>query len=140
MKELASKVGDAAQDFASKAGDTAQNIGEKGVSVSKDFLSKFGGTAQDIGAEGLQASKKIIGKAGDTVQDIGEKGKLNIEIMQLESKARKLMERLGAEAYGALVEQKLSSVSLSTPAIKNVIQELDTLQKEIDKKKRDLEK
>jgi hypothetical protein len=136
MKRFASKVGDATQDFASKAGDTVQSIGEKGASASKELFS----TAQDLGSKGLQASKEFISKAGDKAQDIGEKGKLTLEIKKLEFKAQKLTTQLGAEVYVALVEQKLAGVNLSTPAIKDIIYELDALQKEIDKNEAELEK
>ncbi|MDR2792259.1 MAG: hypothetical protein LBB61_01150 [Treponema sp.] len=138
MKEFASRAGDAVQDFASKAGDTAQDIGAKGLQASKELISKAGDTAQDIGAKGLQASKELISKVGDTAQDIGEKGKLTLEIKRLEFKAQKLTTQLGAEVYTALVEQKLSAVSSSTPAIQDIIQEITTLQHEIDKKEAEL--
>ncbi|MDR2446149.1 MAG: hypothetical protein LBD58_02480 [Treponema sp.] len=129
MTRLASKIGDVTQDFASKAGDTVQNISEKSVLASKELFS----TAQDMGTKGLQASKELISKASDKAQDIGEKGKLTLEIKKLEFKAQKLTAQLGVEVYAALVEQKLASVNLSTPAIKDIIYELDALQKEIDK-------
>jgi hypothetical protein len=140
MKKLASKVGDAAQDFVSIAGDTAQDFGEKGISASKEFLNKVSDKAQDIGAKGLQASKELISKVGDRAQDISEKGNLIIEIRRLESRVQKLTAELGAEVYTVLVEQKISSVSFSTPVIKDIIQELDTLQKDITKKEAELEK
>jgi hypothetical protein len=136
MQRLASKIGDTTQDFVSKAGDTVQNIGEKSVAASKELL----GTAQDLGGKGLQASKEFISKAGDKAQDIGEKGKLTLEIKKLEFKAQKLTARLGAEVYIALVEQKLDGVNLSTPAIKDILYELDAIQKEIDKDEAELEK
>ncbi|MDR0558161.1 MAG: hypothetical protein LBG43_09930 [Treponema sp.] len=136
MKRFASKIGDATQDFASKAGDTVQSVGEKGVSVSKELLN----TAQYLGTKGLQASKELVSKAGDKAQDIGEKGKLTLEIKKLEFKAQKLTAQLGAEVYTALVEQKLASVSLSTPVVKDILYELDAIQKEIDGKEGELEK
>lgn len=136
MKRLASKIGDVTQDFASIAGDTVQNISEKGVPASKELFS----TAQELGAKGLEASKEFINKAGGKVQDIGEKGKLTIAIKKLEFKTQKLTARLGSEVYAALVEQKLSSVSLSTPAIKDIFYELDMIQKEIEKNEAELEK
>jgi hypothetical protein len=77
----------------------------------KELASRVGGAARDFAS-----------KSDDTVHDTGgEKMKLNIEIMRLESKARKLMARLRAEAYAAHVEQKLSNMSLSTPVIKDVL-------------------
>jgi ElaB/YqjD/DUF883 family membrane-anchored ribosome-binding protein len=136
MQRLASKIGDVTQDFASKAGETVQDIGEKSVSASKELLN----TAQELGTKGLQASKELVNKASDMAQDIGEKGKLALEIKKLEFKTQKLTAQLGAEVYAALVERKLDSVNISTPAIKDILYELDALQKEIDKNEAELEK
>jgi hypothetical protein len=148
MKDIAAKAGEAAQDlgakgvsaskeFIEKAGNTAQDLGAKGVSASKEFIEKAGNTAQDLGAKGVSASKEFIEKAGNAAQDLGTKGKLLIEIKQLEAKAEKLMEQLGAEVYKALSEQKLPSVSPITPGIKEIFDELDVIQKEIDKKEKE---
>jgi hypothetical protein len=138
MKKLSEKVEDAAQDFASKAGDTAQDLSIKGVQASKDFLGKLGDKAHDLGSSALQASKELINKAGDKAQDLGEKGKLLLEVKQLESKAQKLIAQLGAEVYETLAEQKLASVNQETPVIKEIFEQLDVIQKEIDKKEAEI--
>ncbi|MDR0785941.1 MAG: hypothetical protein LBE74_08720 [Treponema sp.] len=118
MKELAAKAGGVAQDFAVKAEDAAQDLGAKSIAASKEFIDK----------------------AGDKVQDLGAKGKLLFEVKQLENKAEKLMEKLGAEVYKALAEQKLANVSQTTPGVKEVFTELDEVRKEIDKKEEKLGK
>ncbi|MDR1466084.1 MAG: hypothetical protein LBI40_00465 [Treponema sp.] len=112
MKDLAVKAGEAAQDLGAKAGSAAQDITAKGIAASKDFIDK----------------------AGNTAQDLGTKGKLLIEIKQLESKAEKLMEQLGAEVYKAFAEQKLANINPLTPNIKEIFAELDAIQKEINEK------
>jgi hypothetical protein len=118
MKGLASKAGDAAQDLASKAGDTAQDLGNKGIAASKDFIDK----------------------AGDKFQEISEKSKLLVEIKQLESKAQKLLTQLGSEVYKAFAEQKLTSVGPTTSGIKEIFEELDALEKEIEQKEAEAKK
>jgi general stress protein YciG len=134
MKNLASKAGDAAQNFASKAEDAVHDIGGKGVQASKGLLARAEDKAQGLGTKGLHASKELIGKAGEKVQELGEKGKTAIEIKLLESKAQKLMAQLGAEVYEALAEQKLPSVSTGTPVIKDIFQQLESIQAEIGRK------
>ncbi|MDR0410681.1 MAG: hypothetical protein LBH75_01740 [Treponema sp.] len=118
MKELAMKASEAAQDFAAKAEDAAQDLGTKSIVASKEFIDR----------------------AGDKVQDLGTKGKLLFEVKQLESKAEKLMEQLGAEVYNALAEQKIANISQATPGIKEIFVELDAVKKEIDKKEEKLAK
>ncbi len=112
MKDLAGKVGDAAQDFASKAGDRAQDLSGKGLHAGKEFLSNF----------------------GEKAQELGEKGKLTLEVKKLEFQAEKFMEQLGAVVYDALMEQKLSSVNATTPGIKEILDQLDPIQHQIDQK------
>jgi hypothetical protein len=118
MKDIASKAGDAAQDIAAKAG----------------------GTVQELGSKGLASSKGFIDNVGDKFQDLGEKGKSLVEIKQLENKGQKLMTQLGSEVYKALAEQKLASVSPTTPGIKEIFMELDQIKKEIDQKEADSKK
>ncbi|MDR1126914.1 MAG: hypothetical protein LBL06_02175 [Treponema sp.] len=116
MKELAVKAGEVAQDFAEKAGDTAQDLGAKGAAAGKEF----------------------IGKAGDAAQNFGSKSKLFLEIKQLETKAEKLLEQLGAEVYKALAEQKIASVNPLTPGVKEIFAKLDAVQKEINVKEEEM--
>ena len=76
-----------------------------------------------------------MGTKGITgAKDLGAQGKAFVEIKQLENKAQKLTAQLGAEVYKALAEQKLATVSPTTPGIKEIFAQLDQLEKEIDKK------
>jgi hypothetical protein len=134
MKDLAAKAKDAAQDLAAKAGDAAEDVGGKSLQAGKEFLSGFGDKAQDMGAKGLQAGKEFLSNVGDKAQDLSEKGKLTLEIKKLEFQAEKLLEQLGAAVYDALVEQKIANITMTTPGIQEIFNELSPLQKEIDKK------
>jgi len=55
--------------------------------------------------KGMAASMELAMKAGAKAQSLGEKGVLLLEIKQCETKAQKLLTRLGNETYRILEEQ-----------------------------------
>ena len=55
--------------------------------------------------KGLEGSKDLLGKVKDRTQDLGERGVLRIEILQLENLAEKLVGKLGARCYEALITE-----------------------------------
>jgi hypothetical protein len=84
--------------------------------------------------QGLEASKDIAAKAGAKAQDLGEKGVLKVEILQLEAQAKKWVERLGAEACKAFIEQGQDSLSANDPVIKGIIGEINAVRDAIERK------
>jgi hypothetical protein len=84
--------------------------------------------------QGLEASKDIAAKAGAKAQDLGEKGVLKLEIMQLETQAKKWVERLGAEACRVLIEQKQDALSANDPVIKGILGEIVATRDAIEQK------
>jgi hypothetical protein len=84
--------------------------------------------------QGLEASKDIAAKAGAKAQDLGEKGVLKLEIMQLETQAKKCVERLGAEVCKMFVDQGQTSVSSEDPVIKAILDELTATRDTIEQK------
>ena len=93
-----------------------------------------------IGMEkGLEGSRDLLGKARDRAQDLGERGVLRIEIMQLENQAEKLMGKLGARAYEALVKERLDRVDIQTEGISPIIHEIDEVRERIRAKELALE-
>jgi hypothetical protein len=119
--------------------DRMKELLEQGVSVSKDLAARAGEKAQDWGEKGYQASKEFAAKAGAKAQDLGERGVLTLEIKQLESQAKKLTGRLGAEAYHAFVEKGSKTISVDTPAIKTLLAELASVREAIEKREAELQ-
>jgi hypothetical protein len=89
--------------------------------------------------QGAQASKEFLSKAGAKAQDLGERGVLTVEIKQLESQGRKLLERLGNEVYRILSEEAAESVRPSDPVVSDILAELGALKVSIDKRETELE-
>jgi hypothetical protein len=94
---------------------------------------------KDLLDQGAQVSKEFLSKAGAKAQDLGERGVLALEIKQMESQGRKLLERLGNQAYRILAEEGSESVSSSDPAVKNILSELASLKGAIEKREAELE-
>jgi hypothetical protein len=88
--------------------------------------------------QGLEASKDIAAKAGAKAQDLGEKGVLKIEIMQLESQAKKWVARLGAEVCRLFFEQGQESLSANDPVIRGMLDEIIATRDAIEQKEAEL--
>ena len=88
--------------------------------------------------QGLTASKEFAVKAGVKAQDLGERGKLMIEIKQLELKAQKLFGRLGTEVYQAFAERNQESVEKNAPGIESILSEIAKIREAIELKETDL--
>ena len=88
--------------------------------------------------QGMTATKEFAIKAGAKAQDLGERGILIVEIKQLESKAEKLLGRLGNEIYRAFAERNQESVERNTPEIETIMAELARLREDIEQKEAEL--
>jgi hypothetical protein len=119
--------------------DQLKEMLDQGAQVSKEFLTKAGEKAQDWGEKSYAASKKLAAKAGEKAQNLGEQGVLLLEIKQLEGQARKLVGRLGAEAYHTFVEKGAKSVTVDTPAVKTILAELAGVRDLLEKKEAELQ-
>lgn len=84
--------------------------------------------------KGLEGSRDILGRARDKAQDLGERGVLRIEITQLENRAEKLIGKLGAVAYEALVEKGEDQLRASDAALMTVIDEINDVRARIREK------
>ncbi|MDR1239401.1 MAG: hypothetical protein LBK27_04740 [Treponema sp.] len=118
--------------------DRLKELLDQGAQVSKELLSRAGEKAQDWGEKGYAASKKLVNKAGARAQNLGEQGVLLLEIKQLEGQARKLVGRLGAEAYHAFAEKEAKSITVDTPAVKTILAELAGVRDLLEKKEAEL--
>jgi hypothetical protein len=105
----------------------------------KQFLEQGVAVSKDLGEKGYQASREFLNKAGAKAQDLGERGVLLLEIKQLESRAQKLLARLGTEVYRTLVEESAPTVSAEDPAIKPLLAELAGIRDSIEKREADLQ-
>jgi hypothetical protein len=119
--------------------DRLKELLDQGAQVSKDFLNKAGEKAQDWGEKGYAASKELVSKAGARAQNLGEQGVLLLEIKQLEGQARKLVGRLGTEAYHAFVEKGAKSITVDTPTVKTILAELTSVREVLEKKEAELQ-
>ena len=118
--------------------DRMKELIESGAQASKVLASKAGSKAQDLGEKGYKASKELLQKAGAKAQELGETAVLKLEIKQLEGQAEKLLGRLGAEVYGALVEQE-TGITAESPGVKAILTELAQVKEDIEKRERELQ-
>ena len=103
--------------------------------VLKEMASKAGEAASDLGGK----SKDFMNKAGAKAQDLGERGVLMLDIKQLEGQVKKLTDRLGVETYLSLVEEKVNSITIDSPKIKETLKEISAAKERIEQKKLELQ-
>jgi len=84
--------------------------------------------------QGIRSSKDIVKQAGDKAQQWGEMGVLKLEVVQLRNQAEKLTARLGAEVYEVLVEKGQKTVGKDSPAVRETIDGIEELQRQIEEK------
>lgn len=88
---------------------------------------------KDMMGKGATASKNAFEKAGSAVQDFSDKSVLKIEIKQLESKRNQDYTKLGTFAANAFLSGA-DSVSVSTDEVKEIIEDIKSIDAEIEKK------
>lgn len=89
--------------------------------------------------EGLETSKEVLEKAKDKTKELGEKGAMKFEIMQLEKQAEKRFCKMGTHVYEVLVKEGQQTISKGTPEIKKLLEEIEDIEKNIDRKEKELE-
>jgi len=94
----------------------------------------FSEKIKNIVNTGLDTSKDILSKAGEKAQQWGEMGVLKVEIVQLRGQAEKMTARLGAEVYEVLVEKGQKTVSRETPAVRDILDKIAELEKNVEEK------
>jgi predicted secreted protein len=80
--------------------------------------------------KGLDASRDFAKKAG-------EKDVLKLDIAQLESRAEKLIAKLGAEVYASMVDRNVQTVSRDTAAVSSILKEIEELRGTIEGKEKE---
>jgi len=94
----------------------------------------FSEKIKNIVNTGLDTSKDILSKAGEKAQQWGEMGVLKVEIVQLRGQAEKMTARLGAEVYEVLVEKGQKTVSRETPSVRDILDKIAELEKNVEEK------
>ena len=115
-----------------------KDILDQGVEASKKIAKKAGAKAQDLGEQGYKASKDLVGKAGAKAQDLGEQGILLLEVKQLESRKRKLINSLGQEVYNAFLVKGVKTVSGDSSSVKHTLLEIVSINEAIEKRENEL--
>ena len=87
----------------------------------------------------FDSSKEWFDKAKGTAHELGERGVLRVEIMQLESRAEKLTAKLGALTYELLVKKGQGHVGAKTEGLKEIIEEIGSIEARISQKETALE-
>lgn len=98
-----------------------------------DFFERM----KDYLDRGMDASKDALSKAGNVIQDLGDKGVHRIELMQLEHKCKNEFASLGMQLYTLFRLQGRSSIDSEDPAINRIIEHIDSLRAEIEKRQKE---
>lgn len=94
----------------------------------------FSDRIKDFVDQGMAVSRDILSKAGEKAREWGEMGVLKMEIIQLRSQAQKQTAKLGAIVYETLVEKGQQSITKGSPTLKDVIEMIQELEKQIEEK------
>jgi heme oxygenase len=94
--------------------------------------------SKDLLSQGVLSTKEIFEKATEKSKELGEKGVAKFEIAQLEKQAEKRFAQIGRHVYEVLVKEGQQTISDGTTEIKNLLQEVDEIEKTIDEKEEKL--
>jgi hypothetical protein len=98
----------------------------------------FSDRMRELVDQGVAASKEFAVKAGAKAQDLGERGVLMLEIKQLENQARKLIGRLGTEAYQTFTERGEETLSRDSAPVKALLADIAAARESIEAKEAEL--
>ncbi|MCL2185164.1 MAG: hypothetical protein FWB86_04825 [Treponema sp.] len=98
----------------------------------------FGERMKDVLEQGWAVSKDFAMKAGEKAQDLGERGILMWDIKQLENQAKKLIARMGNEAYIAFTEHNQAAIDRDAIEFRTILEEIAVIKDQIEKKEADL--
>ena len=85
--------------------------------------------------QGYDVSRKLFGKAKQRATELGEYGVLSLEVRQLEQKHTDLLTRLGSKVHTLLVDEKRSTVTAKSQGVKELLEELEDVRRELDRKR-----
>jgi hypothetical protein len=99
----------------------------------------IGEKMKELLEQSAQTSKELASKASAKAQNLGEQGVLILEIKKLKGHIEKLIDSLGNLAYQAFVTDGLESIHAQDPGIKQILDEIGSVQAEIEKKEASLQ-
>jgi len=98
----------------------------------------FSEKMRDLFEHGAAATKDLAIKAGNKAQDLGERGKLMLEIKQLEGQTQKLINQIGLEVYKTFTEKDENVISRDQEEIEKLLTEIAVIKESIDSKEAEL--
>ena len=99
----------------------------------------FWDRSKELLNKGVMSTKEILEKAGEKGKELGEKGVARFTIAQLEKQVENRFAQIGRQVYEVLVKEGQQTVSAGTTEIKNLLQEVEKIEGEIDEFEKDLE-
>lgn len=84
--------------------------------------------ARDGFGKGLNSSKQFLHAAKEKTQELEDIAVLKLDLKRIEGLANSLIRDLGLKVYSAFMEEGRQSLSAKTPGVKEILQELETLQ------------
>ena len=87
--------------------------------------------------KGIDVSSDLAIKARGKAKELGAMGALKLEIVQLQSRAGKLIAKLGGEVYTLLVDKKQATVGPETASISGFLKEIERVRVRIDAKEKE---
>ena len=89
--------------------------------------------------QGVTVSKKYLDLAKEKAKDFGDMSVKKLELHQLEEQQKKLKYDLGDTVYSMFADGERQSISQKTPVVKEILENMETVQKEINLKKQERE-
>ena len=89
--------------------------------------------------QGLEMSKDALNVAAEKAKEMGERGVLRYEISKLEKDVEKNLALIGTNVYNLLVKQGKDSVNKDTTEIKQLLDEVKSLEGKITEREKQLE-
>ena len=97
------------------------------------FAEKMRGLINKV----VGVSSDLAAKASGKAKELGAMGMVKLEIVQLESKAGKLIAKLGSEVYVMLVDKGHQTVSRDTASINGFLKEIERVRERIELKEKE---
>ena len=83
---------------------------------------------------GLKGSRKALDSARDRMRQLGDQSVTSLDIRQLKSERDGIVQNLGQLVYDSFASEERKSVSTKTPGVKELIEELEQIDRAIEEK------
>ena len=82
--------------------------------------------------QGVISTREVIEAAAEKSKELGEKGAAKVTILQLEKQAENRFAQIGRHVYEILIKEGQQTVSRGTDEIKELLQAVEKIEKDID--------